>query len=264
MMYFEKYQATGNDFILFKTEVNDVKSLAIKVSDRHFGIGADGILFPSKSDVADIKMNYYNSDGSIAKMCGNGIRAFAKFVFDHQLVTQTHFFVETLAGIKEVTLLDNDVLVDIGPANLEVSREFLNKDVHGLKPYAFDKVDGYILTMGTLHAVVYVDDYENLDLNHIAPIIQNDSIFKNQTNVNFVKILNQEHIFVKTYERGAGWTLSCGTGVSASAYHAYLMKKITHNKILVDVPGGKLMVIVENDKIYLKGPAIKVAQGEII
>ena len=261
-MYFEKYQATGNDFILFKEDILNPKEVAIKVCDRHFGIGADGILFPSQSTVSDIKMNYYNSDGSIAKMCGNGIRAFAKFVFLHQFVNKHQFTIETRAGIKTVTLESDDVLVDIGPSNLNVGNEFLTESINGLTPYQFDQYEGYILSVGTLHTIVYLNDYEALDPKRLAPRIQNDPIFKNQTNVNFVTILNDHHIFVKTYERGAGWTLSCGTGVSASAYHAFKMGKVASNHVKVDVPGGKLNVMIETDKLYLKGPAVLVAKGE--
>src|SRR5690606_40357500 len=119
-MYIEKYQATGNDFIMFKEELKNPSEIAAKVCDRHFGIGADGILYPSKSQIADIKMNYYNSDGSIAKMCGNGIRAFAKFVFEHGFIKNTSFSVETLAGIKYVEIKDGLVRVDIGPAELNL------------------------------------------------------------------------------------------------------------------------------------------------
>ncbi len=261
-MYFEKYQATGNDFILFKEELLNPKEVAIKVCDRHFGVGADGILFPSQSVNADIQMNYYNSDGSIAKMCGNGIRAFAKFVFLHQFVDKPHFTIETLAGIKTVTIEADEVLVDIGPSNLNVGHEFLTKEVEGLTPYQFNQYKGYILSVGTLHTVVYLNDYDSLDPKSLAPLIQNDAVFKNQTNVNFVRILNDHHMFVKTYERGAGWTLSCGTGVSASAYHAYMIGKVASNHIKVDVPGGKLSVMIETDKLYLKGPAVLVAKGE--
>lgn len=263
-MYIEKYQATGNDFILFKTELKNPSDIAIRVCDRHFGVGADGILYPSKSKIADIKMNYYNSDGSIAKMCGNGIRSFARFVFEHGFVKTKHFNIETLSGIKAVTIKDGNVLVDMGPANINLDETELTAAKNGLQAISFGLYHGYVLSVGTMHTVVYLDENQDIDLHIAGPFIQKDGLFVNETNVNFIEVVNPNTLNVKTYERGAGWTLSCGTGACASAYHAYKSGKVTANEINVNVPGGKLKVIIENQTIYLFGEAVKVLTGEWI
>lgn len=260
-MYIEKYQATGNDFIMFKEELKNPSEIAAKVCDRHFGIGANGILYPSKSQIADIKMNYYNSDGSIAKMCGNGIRAFAKFVFEHRLIKNTSFSVETLAGIKFIEIQDGLVRVDIGPAELNLGLDDLTKINNGLEPYNFQKVDGYILKVGTMHTIVYLEE-ETMTSENLGLIIQKDPLFKDETNVNFVEVIDESTLKVTTFERGAGWTLSCGTGVSASAFHAYITKRVSSNQLDVIVPGGLLKVEIQDEKLYLIGPAEKIVKGE--
>lgn len=261
-MYFEKYHGTGNDFILIKNEVEDPAILASKICNRHFGIGADGLMFPSKSNIAAIKMNYYNSDGSIAKMCGNGIRCFAKFVFHHNLVDSSEFDIETLDGVKRVSIDGNSVSVKLNVPNINIKTDELSKEVNGLLPFDFNGVTGYILTVGTMHAVIYLDENPNIDPKQFKDDIQKHEIFLNQANVNFIKVLNEDTIYVETYERGAGWTLSCGTGATASAYHAFLHQKVEKKSIKVLVPGGNLHVLVENDHVYLIGPAEKIASGE--
>lgn len=261
-MYIEKYQATGNDFILFKTELANPSDVARDVCDRHFGIGADGILYPSLSDAADIKMNYYNSDGSIAKMCGNGIRSFARFVFEHGFVKNKHFSVETLAGIKKIEIKGDDVLVDMGHANINLDETALTKAKDGLNPISFGSYQGYVLSVGTMHTVLYLDENQAMDINVAGPVVQKDKLFLDETNVNFVEVLGPSVLSVKTYERGAGWTLSCGTGACASAYHAYKAGKVSSNEIDVNVPGGQLKVIIDNETIYLFGGAVKILSGE--
>lgn len=260
-MYIEKYQATGNDFILFKEEVLNPSEVAIKVCHRRFGVGADGILFPSSSVVADIKMNYYNSDGSIAKMCGNGIRAFAKFVYNHQLVSKPVFKIETLSGVKDIVIDSDMIKVNIGEPKLIFSEDELTQSYDSHHVYHFNILDGYILSVGTLHAIIY-DVTE--DLKKEAKCIQNDPIFVDGANINFVKVIHRNHLFVETFERGSGWTLSCGTGVSASVYHAMMLGLVDQGEVFVDVKGGKLVVEVKDNQIYLTGPAEKILEGNFI
>ena len=257
-----KYQATGNDFIITKDAPLNPNNFSKAVCDRHFGIGADGILYPSKSDVADIKMHYYNADGTIAKMCGNGIRAFARFLVDQKIMTKPQFQVETLAGIKSVWVFDNEVKVDIGPANLNVGKPELVKDTSAIAAYDFNPFKGYVLSVGTLHTVVYMEENPKIDIKNAGIKIQNDQLFTDQTNVNFIDILDENTMKVQTFERGAGWTLSCGTGVSASVYHALLKKYVRGSNIDVIVPGGRLKVTVEGTKIYLIGPAKLIMTGD--
>jgi len=257
-MYFEKYHGTGNDFILFLDDVKNPRELAKKVCDRHFGIGADGILYPTKSSVADIKMNYYNSDGSIAAMCGNGLRCFAEFVKTHKLVDSDTFKVETKHKVIDVSIHDGVVTFNLGKANLT---PLTNKPIHSLNPYLFDvghqKIEGYVIETLTMHTVIFTDQHELLSL---APTIQKNELFVNQSNINFVKVYD-DHLFVKTFERGAGWTLSCGTGVCASAYLSFKLGK-TRNHIHVLVPGGSLVIDIIDDDIYLTGPATYICKGE--
>ncbi len=264
-MYFEKYHGTGNDFILFSHEPKNPSDLAKAVCDRHFGIGADGILYPSKSSIADLKMNYYNSDGSIAKMCGNGLRCFTKFAKSQGIVDKNHFYVETLAGILEVTIHENEeVTIDLGEPVTKLNSEFITHHVDFKKGYTFNlsgnQIKGYLLSTGTMHTIVYLNDHQDLSLKEIASRIQKDSIFVDQSNINFVTV-NKDGIDVKTYERGAGWTLSCGTGVAAAAYTSYHLG-LTKEIVRVTVPGGKLLVQIKDNKILLTGPAQKIFHGE--
>ncbi len=257
-----KYQATGNDFILTKTKPSDPSGFAKAVCDRHFGIGADGILFPSSSAVSDIKMNYYNSDGTIAKMCGNGIRAFARFLYEEKIVNKIKFDIETLAGIKSVEVLNDGIKVNIGPANVHVGIPDLVHDIDAKTAYKFNDYSGYVLAVGTLHTVIYMNENSGIDILKAAPIIQGNNVFTDQTNVNFVEVINKTTLSVKTFERGSGWTLSCGTGVSASVYHAILKGYVIGSKIHVNVPGGQLEVDVYGESIYLIGPAKHIMEGE--
>jgi len=257
-----KYEATGNDFILTKLKPNNPQKFARSICNRHFGIGADGILYPSKSDLADIKMNYYNADGSLAKMCGNGIRAFARFLADEQIVLKDMFTIETLAGIKTVEMIDQEIKVHIGAVNLRVGLPELTQSIDGNIPYLFDDYLGYVLSVGTLHTVVYRNETRDLDILKAGPIIQNDMLFNEQPNVNFVSILNKNTIAVETFERGSGWTLSCGTGAVASAYHAFIKGYIKDKNIQVDVPGGTLKIEIFNDQVCLIGPAKRIMEGK--
>jgi len=256
-----KYEATGNDFILTQEIPSHPEKFAKAVCHRNFGIGADGILFPSKSSIADIQMNYYNSDGSIAKMCGNGIRAFAKFLVDMKIVDKPKFDIETLAGIKTIEIIDDQIKVHIGKPDLCVGMPDLKHTVDANISYNFNGIKGYVLAVGTLHTVVYVKENQGIDKFKVGPIVQNNALFNDQTNVNFIEVIGDNQLKVQTFERGAGWTLSCGTGVSASVYHAIMKDYVKHSKIYVDVPGGKLEVEVEGTNIYLIGPAKPIMEG---
>jgi diaminopimelate epimerase len=256
-----KYEATGNDFILTKEIPSNSKAFAKAVCHRNFGIGADGILYPSKSSVADVQMNYYNSDGSIAKMCGNGIRAFARFLVDMKIIDKTIFDIETLAGIKTVEIIGDQIKVHIGKPDLCVGMPDLKNTMDVNIAYNFNGISGYVLAVGTLHTVVYFKENQGIDILKVGPNIQNNALFNDQTNVNFIEVTGDNQLKVQTFERGAGWTLSCGTGVSASVYHAVMKGYVKQDKIYVDVPGGKLEVEVEGTNIYLIGPAKPIMEG---
>lgn len=262
MIDFAKYHGTGNDFILLPKKPENLIDTITKICDRHFGIGSDGLIYPSESDVADIKMNYFNSNGSVAKMCGNGMRCFVKYCLDEGLINKHEFVVETLAGNIDIEVIGDDIKLGLGQPDyvfeaeeftLETS-EFLEEEV---------SIDGQNIRMslvkvGTLHSVVFMK--KSIDMDELGPNICHDELFPDDINVNFVEVIDEKTIKVTTYERGAGWTLSCGTGVSASAVISKKLNKID-SPVNVIVPGGKLKVFVDED-IKLQGPAVKIASGK--
>lgn len=276
-MKFTKMQAAGNDFILvngLEEQKDNWNEFAKKVCDRHFGIGADGLMFCSESKIADIKMHYYNSDGSRGEMCGNGIRCFSKFVFDNKIVDKKHFLVETDVGIKTINLETDEngeaiyLTVDMEKVNFRAdsitnitdSETVLNRKV---------VVDGreIILSsvlMGVPHTVVFVDDYSNYDVNDLGRKIEMLDIFKNKTNVNFVKKIDKKIFEIKTWERGAGRTLGCGTGCCASASVAKKLGIVSESKILMKAEGGDVQVEIKEDySIIMAGKAERICTGEI-
>lgn len=276
-MKFTKMQAAGNDFILvngLKEQKDNWNEFAKKVCDRHFGIGADGLMFCSESKIADIRMHYYNSDGSRGEMCGNGIRCFSKFVYDNKIVDKKHFLVETDAGIKTIDLETDEngeaiyLTVDMEKVNFRAdsitnitdSETILNRKV---------VVDGreIILSsvlMGVPHTVVFVDDYSNYDVNDLGRKIEMLDIFKNKTNVNFVKKIDEKTLEIKTWERGAGRTLGCGTGCCASASVAKKLGITNESKILMKAEGGDVQVEIKEDySIIMAGKAQRICTGKI-
>lgn len=275
MLYFEKYHGTGNDFIIFngvENKYNNKMELAQKVCHRNFGIGADGMMIVEKSEVAHVKMDFYNADGSLAPMCGNGIRCFAKYVFDNKMVDSTDFKVETLAGIMKVKLTHlenkaNSVSINMGKPyfNLEPQDVILDVDIkeyiNQILTVENQNFNMSILTMGTLHAVIIVEDLEQIDIGHYGKLIESHSMFPKRINVNFTEILDEENIKVKTYERGVGKTLSCGTGSAAAAIITSLLGHTTKN-VNVQVPGGTLTIEQKQKGTYMTGPAQLICRGE--
>ncbi len=258
-MYGEKYQATGNDFILLKTVPDNPVDTARKLCERHFGIGADGLIYPVLSRNADIGMQYYNADGSIAPMCGNGLRTFARFITAHAFISKETFTVETLGGIFTVHVAET-VTIDLMTPILAVSYPDYKTDTSFYNPLDFVVHDKHftmhVLTLGTLHGVVFIDD-DAFDFNRIGRILSTHPDFPGGINVNFVKVEDDKNLSIRTYERGAGATLSCGTGAAASAYAAHRLK-YTSDILRIHVPGGKLQVTIR-DHVLLEGPAEKIA-----
>ena len=258
-----KYQSTGNDFILFKGPVKNPSKFAIAVCDRHFGIGADGILFSTPSKVADIKMNYYNADGSVAPMCGNGLRAFAHFVTTHGLVKKDKFVVETLAGPMKVKKVNATTFaLDLGVADYALEGPNIKQKTTRLTKLNLE-IDGknyqlIPLFLGTLHGVVIVNNVDKIDVLNLGEKLCHHKMFPKYINVNFVEVVNNKLIKVKTYERGVGPTLSCGTGVSSSV-NVTTTLGLTQNKVKVIVPGGTLMVKV-GETTTLTGPTKLIAK----
>ena len=275
-MKFTKMHGCGNDYVYVNCldEVIEDRSLtAVKVSDRHFGIGSDGLICIDPSDVADFKMDMYNADGSQGKMCGNGIRCVGKYVYDYGLTDKTCITVETLAGIKELELSVvnhkvESVRVCMGKPDFTSS----NIPVVSDKETAVEvnvSIQGrdYTLTcvsMGNPHAVIFVEDVESIDLPQIGPLFENHSIFPERINTEFVQVLENGDLRMRVWERGSGETLACGTGTCAALAAAVVCGK-TSRSANVYVKGGVLSIewSAKDDMIYMTGPAEIVFEGQI-
>lgn len=273
MIKFQKFHGTGNDFILFNESdlsIEDYSLLAKKVCDRHFGVGADGMIIISKSTKADIRMKFYNADGSIASMCGNGIRCFAKFVYENRLVDKKKFTVETLAGImKPEVIVDNNevkfVKVNLGKAvflSNEIpkgknNKYFINEEIN----VEGTNLEISSLVVGTIHTILFVNDFNDVDIKTIGHAIEHNKIFPIKTNVNFCKVIDEENIEVITWEKGVGITLACGTGAASSAVIGSILKGCA-NKVNVKVLGGNLIIEQKNEEIFMTGPVEFICRGE--
>ena len=274
MIKFTKMQGLGNDYVYIDAinqNIENMSSLAKFVSDRHFGIGSDGLILICKSDIADFKMRMFNSDGSEAEMCGNGIRCVGKFVYDKGLTNKTTLTIETLAGIKTLKLNTKEgkvetVKVDMGEPILEpekipvISNE---NPVKNLLLKAKDKEFKFTcVSMGNPHAITEVEDTEKFDVEKYGKVLEVDKAFPNKTNVEFIQILDKEHIKMRVWERGAGETLACGTGACATVVACYLNGK-TNRKVEVELLGGKLYIEwnEKDNHIYMTGPAVTVFEG---
>ena len=262
-MTFDKYHSTGNDFLITTGYLKDAPAISKYVCDRHFGIGADGILIAVPSKSYDIKMVYYNSDGTEAPMCGNGLRAFTHYVYKEKLVSKTSFTVETLAGPIETHIHDDlNISIHLSSPILTLHYPHVLKAEETFKPIHIKIEDTtykvYALFLGTLHGVVFVDNLNEDIVTSIGNKLCHHKTFPKYININFVKVINPTHIEVQTYERGAGPTLSCGTGVSASAFITSKLELTTSN-VFVKVLGGHLSVEVKKDDVILTGPTKHVA-----
>lgn len=253
MIKFEKYHGTGNDFILIQPQPMDSGAVARILCDRHFGIGADGIMIPHPSSVADIRMEYVNSDGTPAPMCGNGLRCFVRYCLNHGILQKGPVTVETLAGIIDVEVQDEEISLNLGQPLLDLSAEHVI-DNHEV---TIDGLKLHTLFLGTLHAIAIVE--ELTDIRLLGEKLSYHPRFPQAINVNFVEIIDRKTIKVKTHERGAGWTLSCGTGSAASAYMTHLLG-LCEAEVTVIVTGGTLHVSCKDD-VILRGPAVKIASG---
>lgn len=274
-MKFTKMQGLGNDYVYvngFEEKIENPSELAVKVSDRHFGIGSDGLILINPSKVADFEMEMYNADGSRSEMCGNGIRCVAKYVYDYGLTDKTQISVETLGGIKYLDLtIENGkavrIKVDMGkpilePAKIPVVSE---GDIVLDEPILVDGTE-YRMTavsMGNPHTVVYMDDIEHLEIEKTGPKFENHERFPNRVNAEFVKVLDRHTVQMRVWERGSGETLACGTGACAVAV-ACILNGLTEDKITVKLLGGDLLIEwdKEKDTVYMTGPAEVVFEGE--
>ena len=274
MLKFTKMQGLGNDYVYIDAihqKIENESSLAQFVSNRHFGIGSDGLILICKSDIADFKMRMFNSDGREAEMCGNGIRCVGKFVYDKGLTSKTTVSIETLAGIKTLELNTKEgkvetVKVDMGepilnPKEIPVISE--EEPVKNLILEAEDRKFKFTcVSMGNPHAITQVEDTENFDVEKYGKILEVDKAFPNKTNVEFIQIVDKNHVKMRVWERGAGETLACGTGACGTAVASYL-NGMTERKVEVELLGGKLYIEwnEKDNHIYMTGPAVTVFEG---
>ncbi len=289
-LQFIKMQALGNDFIIIDdrdSKLKNLKHLSRKLCDRRFGIGADQFLVLCHSEKADFGMRTFNADGSEVEMCGNGIRCLGKYIWDHIMRCDESAYakkycqsidiitVETLAGIMTLKKVRNLFKINMGQPILEPSRIPLNvarlsgklKNSAVMKyPLKIRKGTFRIncVSMGNPHAVIVTKKIESIPLDDYGPLIEHHSLFPNRTNVEFIEIIDRSNIKMRVWERGAGETLACGTGASASAVAAHLLG-LTERRVNVHLPGGKLLIdwSRKDDNVYLTGPAVTVFYGRI-
>lgn len=281
-MKFTKMHGCGNDYVyvdcinqtFYEEEADNLEKIAILVSDRRSGIGADGLILILPSDKADFQMEMYNSDGSIGEMCGNGIRCVGKYVYDYGLTQKQKLTIETRAGIKELSLNLKDGVVEsvrvnmgkpiMDPAKIPV----LCKD--GVTKLIDHPVEAggviYFITcvsMGNPHAVMFSNDILRMDVKYIGGILEYHKMFPKRTNVEFVHVIDKNTIEMRVWERGSGETFACGTGACASVV-ACILHGYTENRVTVHLLGGDLLIEYDEEKdiIYMTGPAVSVYDGE--
>lgn len=279
MMFF-KMQGLGNDYVYIDCingkEPVDIKNLTRRLSNRHFGVGSDGLILLCKSKVADLKMRMFNSDGSEAQMCGNGIRCVAKLAYELGLICEEITTIETLSGIKTLKLnivkgKVKTVEVDMGAPILEATKipVFLSTKIEDKKVKAEVKVKDkkfelICVSMGNPHAVTFVNDIKNFKVSEYGPILGNADIFPEKANIEFVEVVDKNNIKMRVWERGSGETLACGTGACSSVV-ASSLNGYTDRKVNVQLLGGNLEIEWKpNNHVHMTGPAVTVFKGEWI
>ena len=275
-MKFTKMHGIGNDYVYvncFEESVKNPAEVSKFVSDRHFGIGSDGLFLISPSAIADFRMNIYNADGSQAEMCGNGIRCVAKYVYDYGLTDKTEISVETLAGIKYLRLqVENgkvaSVEVNMGAPILEPKEIPVAVEESPVVNVPVE-VKGKIyhmtcVSMGNPHAIIFMNNVKDLDIAAIGPYFENHTVFPKRTNTEFVEVLDRNTVNMRVWERGSDETLACGTGACATTVACILNDK-TENEVTVHLLGGDLKIRWDREanQVYMTGPATVVFDGEI-
>lgn len=275
-MKFTKMEGCGNDYVYvngFENKIENPNIVSEIVSNRNFGIGSDGLIIVNPSEVADFRMNMYNADGSEGKMCGNGIRCVAKFVYDYKMTDKKVITVETLSGIKTLVLNVEDdkvktVRVDMGSPILEAKEVpvISEKDKVINEPIMINNKEYGItcVSMGNPHAITFVDDTDSLDIEYIGPMFEKNEIFPDRVNTEFIQVVDRQTIKMRVWERGSGETLACGTGACASVVACVLNGK-TDNAVTVKLLGGDLFIEYDEEKntVFMTGPAKISFTGDI-
>ena len=277
-MKFTKMHGTGNDYIYVNGLVETIENpaeFAIQYSDRHKGIGSDGLVMILASETCDFRMRMFNADGSESEMCGNASRCIGKYVYDKGLTNKTTLTLETLAGVKVLQLFIGadqkveKVTVDMGEPILDAALIPVTSDKNRVinEPLAFNSEIRYNITtvsMGNPHAVIFTTDILQLDLPKIGPVIENAAIFPRRTNTEFIEVLTKNHVKMRVWERGSGETMACGTGACASVV-AGVLNGLISRRTTVELLGGELTIEwkEEDNHVYLTGGATTVFEGEI-
>ena len=289
-MRFTKMHGIGNDYVYVdgaREKLADPAGVARFVSDRHFGIGSDGLILINPSDVADFEMEMYNADGSRGKMCGNGIRCVGKYVSDHHMTQKDEITVETLAGIKHLKLFKENgkvslVRVDMGAPILQPEQIPVDVNAFGgihtthLEPYGDIILEteiplkeslsmkGTCVSMGNPHCVVQVSDVAGYDVSGIGPLFEHNPLFPEGVNTEFIHVTDRRNISMRVWERGSGETWACGTGACAVAVSC-ILNGLTQSSVTVHLRGGDLQIEWEEEKgtVFMTGPAVTVFEGEI-
>lgn len=284
-MKFTKMHGCGNDYVYVdctKEVIPNISETAIRVSDRHFGIGSDGLILIKTSDVADFEMDMYNADGSRGKMCGNGIRCVAKYVYDHGLTDKTTITVNTLSGIKTLKLTVEDgkvskVRVDMGEPELIPAQVPVKASVLGLADDRREAIvaepleikgrsyDITCVSMGNPHCITFIEeDVRDFPLEKVGPVFEKHELFPERVNTEFINVIDKDHLRMRVWERGSGETLACGTGACAVAVASYL-NGFTGRSVDIELLGGHLEVVYDEktNHVFMTGPATEVFSGEI-
>ena len=284
-MKFTKMHGCGNDYVYVdctKEVIPNISETAIRVSDRHFGIGSDGLILIKASDVADFEMDMYNADGSRGKMCGNGIRCVAKYVYDHGLTDKTTITVNTLSGIKTLKLTVEDgkvskVRVDMGEPELIPAQVPFKASVLGLADDRREAIvaepleikgrsyDITCVSMGNPHCITFIgEDVRDFPLEEVGPVFEKHELFPERVNTEFINVIDKDHLRMRVWERGSGETLACGTGACAVAVASYL-NGFTGRSVDIELLGGHLEVVYDEktNHVFMTGPATEVFSGEI-
>ncbi|MCD7739616.1 MAG: diaminopimelate epimerase [Lachnospiraceae bacterium] len=273
---FTKMHGCGNDYVYidgsrFLIPTQDKPEFVRRVSDRHFGVGSDGVIFINPSQRADFEMEMWNADGTRAEMCGNGIRCVAKYVYDKRLTDRIHLLIESAGQMKSLTLIVADgkvreVGVDMGAPVLtpeQIPVRYDKMPVTDMPLTVLEKeYRATCVSMGNPHAVIFVEDVDSLDLEKIGPYFENHEAFPNRINTEFVKVIDEHTVQMRVWERGTGETLACGTGCCATAV-ACVLNNLTRPEITVKVRGGEIKINYDQnaDKVYMTGPAETVFEG---
>jgi diaminopimelate epimerase len=284
-MRFTKMHGIGNDYVYvdgFAENVADPGAAAAKVSDRHYGIGSDGLIMilpPTQPGLADVRMRMFNADGSEGEMCGNGVRCVAKYAYDHGLTKSNPMRVETGRGVLSLALETNakdkveQVTVNMSPPILDLSQIPVDREkvVAGAREHEYrlsvgqanELVDATFVSMGNPHAVIYTTDVKSLDLARIGPPLEHHKAFPRRMNVHWVQVVSKDEVIMRTWERGSGITWACGTGACAVCVAGVLTGR-TNRKILAHLPGGDLTLEwrESDNNVYMTGPATEVFSGE--